>query len=159
MAETRFTTADAVAISSDTPDRLLEIRGGRVRLTHVLGGDAADDPRLVLRDGDTATLHGGQTYSLTPLGQPAAMIYELGPVLELVDRPLGEYSRVITVTPDDDADLPVHGAGFPCTAAGNLHFISTGGDEDTLAVTLGQYLPIGIARVLADSTATVRILR
>lgn len=67
-------------------------------------------------------------------------------------------SRVIAVTPDDDADLPTGVAcGILVTVEGNLEFRAAGATEGsvTIPVVAGQRVDIQVKRVLENTTATV----
>lgn len=58
----------------------------------------------------------------------------------------------VTVTPDDDNDLPFVSRSLYVTGAGDVTFVGTDGEEDTWTVPDNFVIPIMMTRVLDAGT-------
>lgn len=70
----------------------------------------------------------------------------------------GFATDVISVTPNDSTDLANVALGITCKgAAGDVVFVTAKGTTRTYPITLGEVLPVGIARVLSTGTTATGI--
>jgi len=70
--------------------------------------------------------------------------------------PGGMATRHVTITPDDDNDLPEIPRGLYCEGAGTVAIVDEAGTEKSYTLTQGQVLTFRPVRVKASgTTATV----
>jgi len=159
MTELRFSSEGWVTIAAAPERRLMLANGAPVLIVRETETPEAAATAF-LPAGDATVLMPGVAFMVRTASEfdwPSCRL-RLYPALRLRINPTDPAARMIAVTPNDDADLPIEVDALYIGVGGVVRVRNESGDDVAFDVMDGQILPISIKRVMATNTTATGIV-